>query len=457
MFPPEFENLLAETLGKGRASGLLAALEGAPELSVRVNPAKISPQTLREAFGEPDAEAVPWEGDAFYLRERPSFTLDPLFHAGAYYVQEASSMYVGRLAMAALDLTGLTGGAPLRALDLCAAPGGKSTQLLSLLPRDSLLVCNEAIRQRAFILADNIAKWGAANSVVTNDDPSAFSALEGYFDLILADLPCSGEGMFRKDRGAVAEWSPAAVKLCAARQRRIVADVWPALRPGGCLIYSTCTFNDEENGRNVGALCASLGGSIVEERRFLPGEDRGEGFYCALIRKNGGADGSRANAPVSGKKGRRGLSGGGKGAAAGIPARFAECVSGWIDGGEMVLQRKGDIIKGIPAAIADAVAPLEGRLHILSSGVALAQEKGGEPVPHPDLALSTVLRRGAFGEVPLTIEEALRYLRREPLSLPGHPAGYLLVTYGGLPLGWVKNLGSRANNLYPASRRILKG
>ena len=123
----------------------------------------------------------------------------------------------------------------------------------------------------------------------------------------------------------------------------------------------------------------------------------------------------------------------------------------------MVLQRKGDIIKGIPAAIADAVAPLEGRLHILSSGVALAQEKGGEPVPHPDLALSTVLRRGAFGEVPLTIEEALRYLRREPLSLPGHPAGYLLVTYGGLPLGWVKNLGSRANNLYPASRRILKG
>ena len=285
MFPAEFINGLRESLGPGRADRIVAALAAEPEVSVRVNPFKLSLAALREHFGPLAGEPVPWAAEeAFYLRERPSFTLDPLFHAGAYYVQEASSMYVGVLLERALTALGRRTG--LHVLDLCAAPGGKTTQLLSHLDDTSLLVANEVVPARATVLAENVARWGCSNVAVTQSDPSAFTAMRGFFDLVVTDVPCSGEGMFRKDERAVAEWSPDAVRLCAARQRRIVGDVWPALSAGGYLIYSTCTFNPFEDEDNVAWICAELGGSCLEMRHFYPGEDRGEGFFAALIHKS---------------------------------------------------------------------------------------------------------------------------------------------------------------------------
>lgn len=285
MFPAEFINGLRESLGPGRADRIVAALAAEPEVSVRVNPFKLSLAALREHFGPLAGEPVPWAAEeAFYLRERPSFTLDPLFHAGAYYVQEASSMYAGVLLDRALTALGRRTG--LRVLDLCAAPGGKTTQLLSHLDDTSLLVANEVVPARATVLAEYVARWGCSNVAVTQSDPSAFTAMRGFFDVVVTDVPCSGEGMFRKDERAVVEWSPDAVRLCAARQRRIVGDVWPALAAGGYLIYSTCTFNPFEDEDNVAWICAELGGSCLEMRHFYPGEDRGEGFFAALIHKS---------------------------------------------------------------------------------------------------------------------------------------------------------------------------
>ena len=286
MFPSEFINGLRESLGPERAGRILAALQQEPEVSVRVNPFKLTLTALREHFGALAGDPVPWALDeAFYLRERPSFTLDPLFHAGAYYVQEASSMYAGVLFERALEGLGRRTG--LRVLDLCAAPGGKTTQLLSHLDETSLLVANEVVPVRATVLAENVARWGCSNVAVSQSDPSAFGVLRGWFDVVVTDVPCSGEGMFRKDERAVAEWSLDAVRLCAARQRRIVGDVWPALAPGGWLIYSTCTFNRQEDEDNVDWICRELGGTCLEMRHFYPGEERGEGFFAALIYKHG--------------------------------------------------------------------------------------------------------------------------------------------------------------------------
>lgn len=287
MLPAEFIKNMTKALGPERAGRLFDALGREPEVSVRVNPFKMTFAALREHFGPLAGDPVEWaSGEAFYLTARPSFTLDPLFHAGGYYVQEASSMYVGVLfdrAMAALG--GPSGGRPsgLCVLDLCAAPGGKTTQLLSHLPSDCLLVANEVVPSRATILAENVARWGCANAVVTNNDPSSFR--KEHFDVVVVDAPCSGEGMFRKDDTAVTEWSPDNVKLCAARQRRILADIWPALPSGGFLIYSTCTFNSMEDEGNVEWICSALGGECLEMRHFYPGEERGEGFFCSLIRK----------------------------------------------------------------------------------------------------------------------------------------------------------------------------
>lgn len=290
MFTAEFVKMMNENLGEERASSVLASLEDNPVISVRVNPFKISLERLREHFGPLAGEAVPWAADeAFYLTERPSFTLDPLFHAGAYYVQEASSMFVGQLFDAA---AGELGEEALKVLDLCAAPGGKTTQILSHLKGNGHLVANEVIGSRVPVLAENVAKWGCGNVTVANSDASCFGKSAGgrgglSYDIIVTDVPCSGEGMFRKGDQAQDNWSVNNVMLCAARQKRIVSDVWPALRDGGFLIYSTCTFNRYEDEDNVEWICNELGAECLEQRHFYPGEDKGEGFFAALLRKNG--------------------------------------------------------------------------------------------------------------------------------------------------------------------------
>lgn len=431
MFPSDFIALLEESLGAENASSVISHLEDEPQVSVRVNPFKISAAQAREHFQGIAEDTVAWCPDAFYLSERPSFTADPSFHAGAYYVQEASSMYIGHLVAEACSYAGT--GKCFKALDLCAAPGGKSTHILSILSENDLLVCNEVMHSRATVLADNIARWGRPNVVVTNDDPSSFARLEGCFDLMLTDVPCSGEGMFRKDDEAVREWSPDTVNLCAARQRRILADAWPALRAGGFLIYSTCTFNHLEDEDNARWICGELGAELLEERHFLPGRERGEGFYCALLRKDG-------------KQGTR------RGATGRIQSAKAP-VQSWIDEG-CILSAKGDLLKAYPQNLVAEMREIESGVRAIQSGVAVATVKGRDYIPEADLALSTILRRGAFPERELGRKDALRFLAREQVPMPDAPKGFVLLTFEGLPLGFVKNLGNRTNNLYPASRRI---
>ena len=299
-FPEGFQALLARSLGRERAQSVLEALQGPPSVSVRLNPSK-----LREC-PFPDAAAVPWSPWGFLLKERPVFTLDPLFHAGAYYVQDTSAMFVGHL----FRRLELEEGAVV--LDLCAAPGGKTTDLAASLrerfgDRFSLL-SNEVMRSRYAVLRSNVETWGDPCVGTVSRDPSAFGQTP-LFDAVVADVPCSGEGMFRKDAQAVAEWSPATVEFCAARSCRILRDIWPALKPGGWLIYSTCTFNHLENDDTVAWIASELGADILPPRAeppavctrhgylMLPGAVPGEGQYAAVLRKHGSPDGIRSAHP----------------------------------------------------------------------------------------------------------------------------------------------------------------
>lgn len=377
---------------------------------------------------------VPWSPHGLYLSERPSFTLDPLFHAGTYYVQDASAMFVGWMFREVLRQFG-----GWRVLDLCAAPGGKTTDIAASLREakgaDFFLVSNEVIRQRACILADNVAIWGDPNVAVTSSDPSTFGKLGGFFDIIVADVPCSGEGMFRKSDNAVKMWSEDNVALCAARQKRIVADVWDSLAPGGVLIYSTCTFNDEENDRNAEWIAETLGGNIIDfrtdfdgpqktEHGFLlhPDRVRGDGQYCAAIRKKG--ENHRYDTGTA----------------------FSDNV--------LFYDRNGEIY-ALPDIVAKNMDFIGKRLNVLSAGVHAFTIKGRDRIPCADLALSALLDRDDFPSVELSREEALHFLHKDSLTLQDAPCGFVLVEYKGQALGFVKNLGRRANNLHPSSRRIL--
>ena len=293
--PQDFVRLMHEHYDEATADALCHALDATePDVSIRLNPRKLSADEVL-AF-RPDLEPVPWCPNAFFLPSRPAFTFDPLLHAGAYYVQEAASMYVAQVLLGQ-GTRGREQGArskgPLLALDLCAAPGGKSTLVQSLLPDGSVLISNEPVPKRAQVLRENMQKWmmgqpeEAPRCVVTQKYPHEFGALTGRVDLLLTDVPCSGEGMFRKDEVARQEWSLENVAKCQQRQRDILSDIWHVLKPGGLLIYSTCTFNRYEDEDNARWICRELGGELLTERHFLPGRDRGEGFYMAAIKAPG--------------------------------------------------------------------------------------------------------------------------------------------------------------------------
>jgi 16S rRNA C967 or C1407 C5-methylase (RsmB/RsmF family)/NOL1/NOP2/fmu family ribosome biogenesis protein len=425
------------------SEALELSLEASAPVSVRVNSRKLQQAGLAVDELFPAREAIPWCRDGYYLSERPSFTFDPLFHAGAYYVQEASSMF---LEQALTTITAATGNISLDVLDLCAAPGGKATHLLSLLPQGSATVCNEAIRNRCAVLEENIAKWGNAGVIITNDDAATFGRfMSASFDLILADLPCSGEGMFRKDKTSRAEWTVENVRLCAARQRRIVRDVWNALRPGGYLVYCTCTFNSEENEDNVAALAQELGATTVAlggadangcqyavpslnnrvtAYRFFPHRARGEGFFLALMHKDGEL---RQDENI---------------------AHNAETFSVVIRGRQYTL----------PASLRSMYNKvITSGVKTLTAGVFVGEQKGATLVPSVQFALSELFERAATNIAELSSQDAIRYLQREALSLPPEtPKGFTAVSYKRLPLGFVKNIGSRANNLYPVEWRIRK-
>lgn len=436
--PGAFEEQMSNMLGNQYRS-FHAALETAPPVSIRIN--QMKPSLV--ASGSP----VPWCESGRYLANRPVFTLDPHFHAGAYYVQEASSMFLEQAVRQSIDP-----GQPVTALDLCAAPGGKSTHLLSLLHKDSLVVSNEVIRSRAAILSENIQKWGYSNVMVTNNDPSAFAELHGFFDLIVIDAPCSGEGLFRKDPAAISEWSKDSVALCSSRQRRIVEDAWPSLKHNGLLIYCTCTYNETENEDNLAWLSeqhdlefvkisAQYSGvhevnkGAVTGYRFFPHRVQGEGFFISVIRK------LEDTAATTTK--RRGRS-----------DRSASSASQhWLNGHYSILER-GDLLIAVPGSIVSQMETLSQQLNVVIQGVALGTNKHGKFIPDHALAMSTDLRKSEFEVIELTKDESLRYLRKDTLSRPGHPRGLALVQFECNPLGWINVLDNRINNLYPSNWRI---
>lgn len=520
--PSEFIEQTRQLMGEAECNALCRALQADEPVSIRTNTGKNAP-------APPQAHPVPWTDNGFYLNRRPAFTFDPLFHAGFYYVQEAASMFIAQAVRRYVNR-------PVVMLDLCAAPGGKSTLVRNCLPQGSLLVANEVMRARSQVLAENLIKWGNPEVIVTNNDPADFSRLEERFDVILTDVPCSGEGMFRKDDRAISEWSSEGVELCWKRQRRIVADIWPCLKQGGILIYSTCTFNREENEDNVAWIASTLGaevlpvdtetewgitGNLTGEDfpvyRFLPHHTSGEGLFVAVLRKkpdseagnfcftrenthreeadgchagNGGewfADGispsgdSEEEKPASvysrrtiaetiytdaERRGRKaeGFRKGGKGKAMQKGSKvsgvsFPKETEAWIQhAGNFSFRMEDTLAIAIPADYAGFYDELKESLRILHAGITLAELKGKDWMPSHTLAMSTVLCKDAFPQTDLTLAQALSYLRREAIILDSSvPKGYVLVTYRHVPLGFVKNLGNRANNLYPQEWRIRSG
>lgn len=429
-----------------RWPGMAEAMQSAPSVSVRYNRAKCP--TL------PDGTEVPWCERGRYLDERPAFTFDPQMHQGVYYVQDASSMAVGTVASwlaARMDLD-----RPLLYLDACAAPGGKSTGAIDALPPSAIVFANEFDYRRASILVENVAKWGSARTVVTRGDTARYGKLKRAFDIIAVDAPCSGEGMIRKDAEAARQWSSRLVAECAARQREILEKLWPALRPGGYLIYSTCTFNDDENDRIVDWLEAEFGaervatpiedmpGVTVDAHicRFLPSRVRGEGLCLAVVRKPGEG---KENASEGRRKERPGKP-------LTVPAWLKAALPS-----DFVFSADGETLRAMPADMAAIVRPMLPALDVLGAGVECGVIKGKDVVPSQALAMACDLQAAAFPQVELDKDTALTYLRREAIVMPeGIPKGIVLLTYAASPLGFVKNLGNRSNNLYPQNWRILR-
>jgi len=420
--------------------------------SIRFNPRKSLIPDSPLLIGK-----VPWSSYGYYLAQRPSFTLDPLLHAGAYYVQEASSMFVEEVLRQTVDLK-----KPLRILDLCAAPGGKSTLIQSLISKDSLLVTNEVIKSRVGILTENMTKWGAENVVVTNNDPHDFCRLPYYFDAIIVDAPCSGSGLFRRDHDAINEWSEENVILCNQRQQRILADVMPSLKQNGVLIYSTCSYSKEEDEDILDWITKQFevdslplrvdeNWNIIETfsdlsngygYRFYPYKLKGEGFFIAAFRKKGGIDSyilkttktyfERLN-------------------------RKEEAIARkWItDNDENTFFKKDDRVFTIRSNSMNDLNLLQSSLYIKKAGILIGKIIKDELVPEHELALSTIINEGV-NSIELSKEDALKYLRKEEISIDTNSKGWCIVKYQDQNLGWVKILQNRINNYYPSEWRIRK-
>ena len=448
MLPTDFIENLHELLLPSEVQQLCQALETTPVTSIRLND-KIDYLTF-----ECDTDEVPWHEEGYYLSERPQFTLDPLFHAGCYYVQEASSMFVENVLQQYVSRDSVV-------LDLCAAPGGKSTLISQFLGDEGLLVSNEVVRQRVFILSENIQKWGNGNTVVTHNQAADFGMrLPGVFDCMLVDAPCSGEGMFRKDDGAISEWSQENVDACVVRQRKILQDAWDALRPGGILIYSTCTFNPWENEDNVAWIAETLGADVLNVAvdlswgitmgnpgyHFYPHKTRGEGFYLCALRKHARGEVRPLSQRLPKYKP--------------LPMQTVEgkeVMRQWLLHPERWVMRQQDrFVVAYPAKYKEFIELLHKQFICISTGFGLGEIRGKAYVPQHSLAMAKDLRLSAFPQVELTLEQALSYLRCEALVLSNVPVGVLLMTYQHVPLGFVKSVGNRCNNLYPKEWRIRK-
>ena len=428
----------------------LAAHESGEKLtSIRINPKK-------ETKLDFDLDTqVPWCKNGYYLESRPKFTLDPLFHAGCYYVQEASSMFIEHI----IDFLKLSS-EEIKALDVCAAPGGKSTLLNACLNQESLLVSNEIIKSRSIVLQENMMRWGYANVVVTNNDPSAFRRLPGFFDLVLVDAPCSGSGMFRKDEDSIDEWSEANVKLCSERQQRILSEILPSINSNGYLLYSTCSYSIEENEEildwlineyNLESIQVPLNSAWgIEETaspknkafgyRFYPHKVKGEGFFIAALKMK------NIQPSFSFKKMKFEKSP--------VPK---DGLSPWVENmDEFSTLVHNENVHIFPKHLEASIKALQQVLYLKNAGTMIGKWLGKELVPSHDLALS-IHRNNTLPAVELNIDDAQNFLRKEQLDIEIFSSvkkGWCLVNYKGESLGWVKVLGNRINNYYPKEVRI---
>ena len=445
--------------------------------SVRLNPQKIGNRQLADngplIMGNEQPERVPWNDYGYYLKVRPSFTLDPLFHAGAYYVQEASSMFLEEALKQTVDLT-----KPLKVLDLCAAPGGKSTLIQSVISKKSLLVSNEVIKTRVNILAENLTKWGAANVIVTNNDPTDFKRLQKYFDVIVVDAPCSGSGLFRKDANAISEWSENNVQLCAQRQQRILADIIPALKDDGVLIYSTCSYSQQEDEAiadwlietfkvkslqlKVDAVWGIVETISDKEKafgyRFYPDKVKGEGFFIAAFKKQ--SYGININDEVKNHASAT-LKTKAKNKKDAVTAKEIEVLKPYlINADDLFFIKQNEEVIAIPIHFEDDLAIIKSALYIKKAGVKLGSIIRSELIPAHDLAVSNIINNN-IRTINLDKETALQYLRKVEIKIDTNLKGWVLLTHQqstesfALPIGWIKVMANRSNNYYPKEWRIL--
>ena len=451
--PDSLMNSLTDVKGFDKEAFKKVHSSGEQVTSVRINPLKPPPELPIAGH-----QRIPWTKYGFYLDERPSFTFDPLFHAGCYYVQEASSMFLEQALSQTIDLS-----QPLKVLDLCGAPGGKATHIQSLLSAGSLLVSNDVIRPRAAVLKDNIIKWGCQNVVVTSNDPKDFAELKGYFDVIVIDAPCSGSGLFRRDPDAIDEWSVNNVNLCSQRQQRILADVWPALKEDGVLIYSTCSFSKEEDEEIADWMIESLRHEatatslrlkvpaewkIVELRtalgawgyRFWPDKIKGEGLFMSCFRKSGYAEETEMKIKNKPEQ---------------VSKKDREIIDNWVDSEGSHFIRHENTVYGWPVGLINDITGLLNYCRVIYSGTIIGELLRDKLVPDHALALSGKVN-GSIERVALDLEQAIRYLQRKDLVIDTNNKGWQLVSYEGQILGWINVLPNRINNYYPKEMRILK-
>lgn len=443
-------------------TSLLTALQQDPSVSVRLN--------RRKSISSPlyaDMQPVAWCRSGFYLEERPRFTLNPLLHGGAFYVQEASSMIYEEVAAQLLE--SLREGHPsagMAILDLCAAPGGKTTAMINAMANNDIIVANEFVPQRAAVLRENVAKWGFPGAAVTGSAPSVFADSGPVFDIVAVDAPCSGEGMMRRDETARSQWSPSLVRQCSLLQREIMESAVQALKPGGYLIYSTCTFNIEENEQNALFFADTFGlipvkpdlpdewgishqlSGDIPMLRFMPHITRGEGLTMCVFKKKGVFNPSSIpSSPVRKKENRQKKK---KTTTVELPP-----VGEWIeDIDDLALRCNDKTVWVLPSTLDSLLGELKG-VRVLAPGIEAAELKGRDFVPVSTLAMCSNFNRSAFPSVEVDEDTAIAYLRHEAITLPSDiEKGYVVITFKGTPLGFVKNIGQRANNLYPSAWKI---
>ena len=423
------------------SEAFLGALDREVNTSVLLHPTK-------SAFLTIEGIPVPWNSFGRILHERPSFILDPAYHAGAMYSQESNSMLLAHVFQFILPELN----APV-VLDLCAAPGGKSLVLSTLLPSDGLLVSNEIIPQRLSILRENLDKWGLANGLTMGLSPEKIP-FSGQFDVIVVDAPCSGEGLFRRQISYRDEWKSSFAGVCAAKQEEILEEAHRLLKPGGFLIYSTCTYAPEENEKQVMRLVKNWeytstavpmdaswqvdmwSEGEVEAYRMLPHLTPGEGFFCALLRKPDG--------PTEGFRQHK-------------HAEVLALSKKEIDAAHRFVNNDCEVWKN------DANLVFTGRKHPFlkswltafpksNSGTQIGTFLRDEFLPAQALA-NTRLASEGVPKVEVSREDALQFLRRESIVVP-EKLGWCLITHEQQHLGWGKALGNRFNNYYPNEWRI---